>query len=611
VKEAPSLPLLSADLRINDSEVEIRPASYLGEDLFTLYRATVERTSRYDRAQGCQVCALGRYPEARADLEASGFRIREEKRLQGHLQGETDRRARAAEAFPKVLAAMDKIRPLYPYQKDGAKFLHSRQRALLADEQGVGKTIQTLAALPPDASAIVVCPAIARNVWVQECNQFRPDLFARRLETKTFPSPKEGEVIVASYEDVLRRLLPTHLCPYGVFTRMAQPFPQGDDPSNCEATLQPTCCQPKDAAVSAPCGEERPGIMSRRFSRCDRPARAQVPSCSHLVTDEAHYLKNKKSQRAKAHALVEGRAAVGWHLTGTPLPNTPDELWNVLDSVGLAREAFGSRECFIEVFGGTFEEIYVRGEKKKKKIVVWPDARTLEASLYGAMRDDIRALLGKVMLRRTKAEVLPDLPPKRYQWITVDVEASLDRECEQASDTFERNHGMRLTEVNDENQIPLHEIAPLREKLAIAKVPAAMDLAEQYEAACQPLIVFSAHLEPTAALAARKGWAKIDGSVTEKRRQKICADFQAGKLKGLAATIKAAGTALTLHKAHDLLFIDLDWVPANNAQAADRVHRIGQIYAVLITILTSRHPMDAHVTDVLARKSKMISAAIG
>lgn len=596
----PGRPTVRAELRENLLEVEITPRSYLGDN-FDLYRAVTSKTSRYDRENKCQVCPLGRYPEAREDLTAAGFYVVEEYRLQRRIKDEAERRQRAKESFPRVVAAIDAIRPMFGYQKVGATFLHGRSRALLADEQGCGKTVQTLAALPEDAAAIVVCPAVARNVWVNECRHLRPDLVARRLEGPVFHAPKPGEILVVGYEDVVRRLLLREGCRTGARCIGSEGEGErcvvGTEPSEVDQTRAPTVrgYPPKAAFVF--------GVEA-----C-KPLEPTAPACTHLITDEAHYLKNRKSQRAKAHGRLEARAAVGWHLTGTPLPNTPDELWSVLDSIGLAREAFGSWEMFVEVFGGTFTEIRVKGGRKQK-IVEWPDARLFDRKVYGQMSDEVRALLSKVMLRRTKSEVLKDLPPKRYQWIDVEVDDALDKECSRVAKAIYSAYGVDIRTVEDQEQIPLGEIAPLREKLARAKTPAAVELCEQYEACETPLVVFSAHLYPVDTISKRKGWEKIDGSVTDKKRQKIVEAFQSGELRGVACTIKAAGTALTLTRAHDLIEVDLDWVPANNAQAEGRCHRIGTTEPVLITRLRSAHPMDSHVLDVLARKTKVIEAAL-
>jgi len=113
-------------------------------------------------------------------------------------------------------------------------------------------------------------------------------------------------------------------------------------------------------------------------------------------------------------------------------------------------------------------------------------------------------------------------------------------------------------------------------------------------------------------LGKRPGWGCIAGDVAANERRSLEHDFEAGRLKGLAATIGAGGVALTLVRASHALFVDLDWRPALNVQAEDRLVRVGQTAnSVLIKRLLLDHPLDRHVMEVLAKKMRVIAAAVG
>ena len=89
---------------------------------------------------------------------------------------------------------------LRPYQVAGAEWLAARRAALLADEQGLGKTISALAALPAGAPVVVVCPAVAIGVWVRHAD-WRTDLAPAVAATRASWSwPLPGQVLVTSYE---------------------------------------------------------------------------------------------------------------------------------------------------------------------------------------------------------------------------------------------------------------------------------------------------------------------------------------------------------------------------------------------------------------------------
>lgn len=92
---------------------------------------------------------------------------------------------------------------LYPYQVEGARFLRARPRALLADEMGVGKTVQFLRALHRRARALVICPMSVCIAWNQQRARWRPDLTFSMGEVRR---PDEGELLVCSYDSLPNRI---------------------------------------------------------------------------------------------------------------------------------------------------------------------------------------------------------------------------------------------------------------------------------------------------------------------------------------------------------------------------------------------------------------------
>ena len=109
----------------------------------------------------------------------------------------------------------------------------------------------------------------------------------------------------------------------------------------------------------------------------------------------------------------------------------------------------------------------------------------------------------------------------------------------------------------------------------------------------------------------RDGWATVTGSTPAEKRQSTVQAFQGGQLKGLALTIQAGGVGLTLTRASNVLFVDLDWTPAMNIQAEDRVCRIGQnANGILIQRMVSDHPLDLHIQEILKYKIKLAYKAL-
>lgn len=309
--------------------------------------------------------------------------------------------------------------------------------------------------------------------------------------------------------------------------------------------------------------------------------------------------------------------------------NRPPELWSVLQAAGMAHEAFGSWANFCRLYGAYQDD--------------WG------GWVWGEPSPEVPELLKKVMLRREKKDVLQDLPAKMYRDITVDLD--LDAKTKK---TFERLGSLletytRFSRINDEakpTEVVSAEIAAeraafeakygdaakylddaeaflkhvsgldfqamskARAALATAKIPALLALVEDYEAQDEPLVVFSAHRTPIDIFASREGWAVITGDTSPEDRKRIQDEFQAGKLRGVAATIKAGGVALTLTRACHAIFVDLEWSPSLNSQAEDRILRIGQLRGVLITTLVANFPLDKRVHELLTIKRIYIQGSV-
>lgn len=323
---------------------------------------------------------------------------------------------------------------------------------------------------------------------------------------------------------------------------------------------------------------------------------AQVPNLSSfrdmnpknviLVVDECQRAKSYRSQlhkKVKELATLCGRT---WFLTGTPLTNRPTDLWSVLQAGHMERDVFGGWQGFVRCFngqksgyGGSYE--------------------------WGSPTPDTPERLRRVMLRRLKEDVLKDLPPTVWSDLTVDIQGV--RFQRQLTKAYER-----IEAILDDGRLPRFEdLSAVRAKLAESRIPAMLEMVEDYEDAGEPLVVFSAYKAPINKLGEREGWAIITGDVSSAKRQEIIRDFQAGRLKGIGLTIAAGGVGITLTKASNVLFVDLDWVPANNAQAVDRIRRIGQTAdSIQVMRMVSNHPVDRRVHQILAVKMELIHKAI-
>ena len=302
-----------------------------------------------------------------------------------------------------------------------------------------------------------------------------------------------------------------------------------------------------------------------------------------LIVDEAHYVKRRTTNRSKRIAGLVQLCNRTWGLTGTPLLNRPPDLWGVLSALGLRQDVFRSWAQFTELFNA----------EQGKHGWTWGSPDPL-----------VPELLRRVMLRRRRQDVLPDLPAKTYTTLVCDCGGQLKKRLDSLWAEWQG-------ELNAGVLPPFEEIASVRADLASSRTATAHALADECEEQECPLVVFSAHVEPVRSLGSREGWAFIDGSTSATDRQRIVEEFQSGRLLGIALSIRAAGVGLTLTHAWKAVFIDMDWTPAGNAQAEDRLCRIGQTHEhVEIINMVSDHPLDLRVMELLAEKAHMIDGAI-
>ena len=303
-----------------------------------------------------------------------------------------------------------------------------------------------------------------------------------------------------------------------------------------------------------------------------------------LIADEAHLCKSHKAIRSKRTKVLSNLCKNSWAMTGTPLLSKGFDLWGVVSTFGMGRTIFGGFKGFIRDMNA-----YQNG---------WGGWE------FGTPDPCVPEKLRRVMLRRTKTEVLTNLPPKTYQDVLVEVGSK--RLLKMSEKMLEQ---MKL---NGSTAIPdFTQFSRIRAELATSRISALEEMVESFEEANEPVVVFSAHRAPIEAMAKRDGWAVIMGDTHQSDREDAVQAFQAGMLKGIACTIKAGGVGITLTKASKMIFCDQEWNPALNLQAEDRICRIGQTASNLQYIrLVSDCAMDLHVLKLIDQKKALIEASI-
>ena len=347
-----------------------------------------------------------------------------------------------------------------------------------------------------------------------------------------------------------------------------------------------------------------------------------------LVLDEVHYLKSRDAKRTQA---VYGRKASAYKsallpieatrkvaLTGTPIPNRPIELWttvHALDPQGLGKSWF------------TFATEYCAAQRTRYGF----------DSSGASNLDDLQARLREsILVRRLKADVLTELPPKRRQVIELPANGSAAL-VERERKSYERHQNLlgelraavAVAEISDNNDdyraavaalrsgqsAAFGELSKLRHEVALSKVPHAVEHIHDAVEGSGAVVVFAHHKDVVEqireALAGREiSVVTLTGDHALDARQAAVDTFQRGEAQVIILTIAAGGVGLTLTRAAHVVFVELDWVPGQLSQAEDRCHRIGQRESVLVQHVVLEGSLDAHMAATVIGKQEVIERAL-
>jgi SNF2 family DNA or RNA helicase len=337
-----------------------------------------------------------------------------------------------------------------------------------------------------------------------------------------------------------------------------------------------------------------------------------------VILDECHYLKSGRADRTlevfggikrNPDKTIRERfdpipAKRMLLLSGTPLVNKPKELWPLLkaiDPAGLGADWFHYARRYCEA--RPIERFNPELHRLERVGWWWDGAANLE-ELQEIMRS-------RFMVRRLKKDVLKDLPAKRRQVIILEPKPQLAKLIAKEIKTYEE-HAAGKTDY-DQDLPSIGEIAELRKKIALRKVPYAVEHIKEVLNEQSKVVIFAHHHEVLDALeeAFKGNCVRVDGRVPVVDRQNAVDLFQSdGNCKVFIGGIQAAGVGITLTASSTVIFVELDWVPGNITQAEDRCHRIGQKESVLIQHLILEGSLDERVIDVIIKKQEILDKVL-
>lgn len=459
---------------------------------------------------------------------------------------------------PEWLHAVQNLlrRPLFDYQGLGAAWLASQfaqgRGAILADEPGVGKTAQTVAAMLATRMfpAIVVCPASLKRNWLREIG------WARVPPTVSVLDGRKGvllpaDVVIVNYDILAGR-------------------------------------------------ELQLGRLGARL----------------LILDEAHVLKaTRPSLRHRAAVATRLAHHIGLAVaqTGTPILNRVHELWRLLHIV--APKDWPSYEDYLERYCLPIPEderavVHVDPRRIVTNVGRAERVDELQARVQVSMLRRLRAEVLDLP-PKTRQSVSVQLPPKfrekHYDAAERDFLAWLRQQGCQVATSGEVLRNQTLIKLG-----VLRRLAALG-KLQHA-IP--NYLRTWFRRSREPLLIFGYHIDVLDGVREecarqRLRIATLRGDDDTEARDVAVRLFCEGDADVMVAPIASAGVGLNLHeRCANALFVERVWTPFLLIQAEDRLHRLGQTRPVHIAYMDAERTVDDHLAAVLDAKHALIRQVV-
>ncbi|MFL5345329.1 MAG: SNF2-related protein [Hyalangium sp.] len=334
------------------------------------------------------------------------------------------------------------------------------------------------------------------------------------------------------------------------------------------------------------------GLLVRDFERL------AGLSFATLVVDEAQAAKNPDTARAKALRGLQAEARMA--LTGTPVENRLSELWSLFRIVfpGL----LGSREAFRKRF-----------------------AEPIERDKDPVARATLSRVLRPFLLRRTKAEVARELPPRIETLVPVVLSEEERRQYEKfrlaalasmGSQADESQRFELFAALTRLRQLACHpRLLDPDSAVPSSKMERLLERVEELRAEGGRALIFSQFVQllglAREALEARGISVQyLDGQTPPAERQSRVEAFQRGEGDVFLISLKAGGTGLNLTAADHVIHLDPWWNPAVEDQATDRAHRIGQTRPVTVSRLVAEGTIEEAIVALHAEKRELASSLL-
>jgi SNF2 family DNA or RNA helicase len=316
-----------------------------------------------------------------------------------------------------------------------------------------------------------------------------------------------------------------------------------------------------------------------------------------LILDECQKIKNHTSGRAKAvQQLVKAHNIehiIG--LSGTAIENNAGEYFTILNLLDPIR--FPSWQRFVDWHCDSYNNGW--GTK------------------VGGLKnpDNFHEITKDIIIRRTKKEVLPDLPEKTRNFEYVELDPKLNKSYEKALKDLEE---AMYDNSFEGGAAKIAIMTRMREITGIGKVEDCIDFATDFllSSTDRKLTIFVHHHSVMSLLEAKMNQWLAEGSfapcmlLKSGGQEDIGEAFKNSPSRILIASTQSAGEGLNLQYCSDAVMLERQWNPAKEEQAEDRFHRFGQLNPVSITYMIAGGTIDEFFTELVEQKRAIMSSTL-
>ena len=524
--------------------------------------------------------------------------------------------------YDRISMSKDPNRRIKPHQKEAVQFLLSRKKCILADDMGLGKSLElSVASIEGNFdSVIIICPASLKTNWKKELMWYVPERDITIIESPISMTKAELEKFLGYKEGRS-----------GMTVKELQE----------EAKDNGKWTDNRFVIVNYDILEEFYKIPVTRSKENIQKALEKSPMLQYImnkksliIVDEAHRLSNNTSIRYKIikDLIKRGNPDSIYLATGTPITNNPQNLYCVLqfldDPITNDWQYYMDRYCgAMKIPAKGEKERYTNMYLQRKNKASWYDltqeekddlkkyikdnARHITIAKDGTNLEELKLRISHIYLRRTKEDLASGLPNKTIHEVFYDFNMLQRMEYSKLWDEYEtaQLEADPTKEINKE----LLEGAIYRKYCSNQMVPNTIKMTDNFISQGEKVIIATCYDEELNMLKDYYGDKCVvyNGKMNQKQKDAAQKAFMEDpNVMVFIGQVIAAGVGLTLTASRTLIFNNIDFVPGNDRQMEDRIYRIGQTRDVNIYYQIFRGTQYEKMWNLVMKKELVINQVI-